>query len=627
MTAVAFHFLRPWWWLALPLGWMLIMGLWRRQTGGDSWRTVCDSHLLPHLLVGPNGGVVRVPYVLLGIAWLLVVFALAGPSWRQDEQPVFRTLAARVIVLDVSRSMDAADVTPSRLARAKFKAADILSRAADRQTGLVVFAGAAFTVSPLTDDANTLLNLLRVLNTDVVPVQGGDTAAGLRRAEELLRSARATTGEAIVITDSVAPDMDAAAAAIAARGFRVSVLAAGTAAGAPIPLAGGGFLKDSQGAIVLPRTDFELLRQLAEAGGGKFVRMTADDSDIDALLQDPIVVPTTMSRDRRHTEVRYRDEGPWFVLLLLPLAALAFRRGWVLTIAVVIVVAPYGLPLSAHAFEWQDLWKRSDQQAADALARGDAATAAEVARDPAWRGGAYYRQQQFPAAADAFAAQDDAAAHYNRGNALAKGGRLQEALEEYQTALRQAPDLDDARHNHDLVERLLQQAERNESGRSGEPSTEPGANSEKAGDGTDSESDSRRSESGDQSADAEDSASRSEWNPDGRQTDMGEAMSTDDLSEKGDDGSRPDDAAQSARLDTSPNRSPDKSDESTRNESGANPTAADDEGTQSLDPEQQQALDQWLRRIPDDPGGLLRRKFAWQYQRRANPPPTATTQW
>ncbi len=624
MSEAVFHFLRPWWWLALPLGWLLIMGLWRRQVGGDSWREVCDSHLLPHLLVGPSGGVVRAPYLLLGIAWLLVVFALAGPAWQQDEQPVFRTLTARVIVLDVSRSMDATDITPSRLARAKFKAADMLQRGADRQTGLVVFAGAAFTVSPLTDDANTLLNVLRVLDTDVVPVQGGDTAAGLRRAEELLRSARATSGEAIVITDSTAPGMRAAAAAIAARGFRVSVLAAGTAAGAPIPLADGGFLKDARGAIVLPGTDFESLRELAEVGGGRFVRMTADDRDIDVLLQDPVMVPTTMSGDRRHTEVRYRDEGPWFVLLLLPLAALAFRRGWVLILIVAVTVAPFGLPLPAHAFEWQDLWRRSDQQAADALARGDAVRALEVARDPVWRGGAYYRQQQFPAAADAFAAQDNAAAHYNRGNALAKAGRLQGALQAYQAALRQAPDFDDAQHNHDLVERLLQQTESSESGRSGEPSTESGVNTDKTGEGNDSETDSSRSESGDQSADPADGAATSEWDTTGRQGDGDQAMSVDDLSDQGDNGSQPDGAERSTRLDASPNKS---ADESTENEPGVAPVAADEDDTEPLDPERQQALEQWLRRIPDDPGGLLRRKFARQYRRRGAPRPTATAQW
>ena len=130
-----FHFLRPLWLLGLPLGPLLAWNLWRRLQVGVQWREVCDPHLLEHLLVAPAATRRRLPYWIVTAATTLALVALAGPAWERLEQPVYRTLNARVVVLDLSRSMDATDYLPSRLTRARFKVVDILRRSGDRPVG------------------------------------------------------------------------------------------------------------------------------------------------------------------------------------------------------------------------------------------------------------------------------------------------------------------------------------------------------------------------------------------------------------------------------------------------------------------------------------------------------------
>ena len=199
------HFLRPAWLLALlPLGWLAWQS-WHQKLASPGWRAVCDAHLLPHLLVGEARQARRWPAGLIGAAGLLAVIALAGPTWKQLPQPVFRSQNAMVIVLDLSRSMNATDVKPSRLIRARLKLRDLLARHREGQTALVVYAGDAFTVSPVTDDTATIDALVPVLRTSLMPAPGSNTESALRRARDLLAQAGAVRGEIILITDGASP--------------------------------------------------------------------------------------------------------------------------------------------------------------------------------------------------------------------------------------------------------------------------------------------------------------------------------------------------------------------------------------------------------------------------------------
>ncbi|MGB5306892.1 MAG: VWA domain-containing protein, partial [Gammaproteobacteria bacterium] len=186
-----FHFIQPLWLLALlPLA-FLLWQVSQHSSTNNPWRKVVDSRLLPLLMRDQRTGNRQFPLWLLASGWLLTVLALADPAWEQQPQPVMQTTTSRVIVLDLSRSMLAADLQPSRLLRARFKVEDILARADESQTGLVVFAGAAFSVTPLTRDADTLRAQLKALEPDIMPAQGSRADLGLLKAQELLQQAGA----------------------------------------------------------------------------------------------------------------------------------------------------------------------------------------------------------------------------------------------------------------------------------------------------------------------------------------------------------------------------------------------------------------------------------------------------
>jgi Ca-activated chloride channel family protein len=323
-----FHFLRPeWLWGLFPLVGLLLL-LAKRGANAHVWESVCDSHLLPHVLVGTTGAKSYSPIILLGLGWTLALVALAGPVWSQLPQPVFRAESALVIVLDVSRSMDAQDVAPSRLTRAKHKILDILQARQEGQTGLVIFAGESFVVSPLTDDARTMKTLVQTLETNLMPVQGSRPDLALKMGNELLEHAGIPGGDLLLVMDGDAePETLGTIKQLASKGRKISFLGVGTEEGAPIPEAGG-FVKDTTGAIVVTKLDPASLQAAARAGGGRFAQLSLDDRDLDYVLPsvNGVQVSTTTAPIQRKTNL-WREEGPWLVVVLLAVVLPAFRRG------------------------------------------------------------------------------------------------------------------------------------------------------------------------------------------------------------------------------------------------------------------------------------------------------------
>jgi len=589
-----FHFLQPLWLLALlpllALLWLL------RQPGeqDNAWRNVCDARLLPYLLTRPDSRASRLPLWLLAVGWLVIVIALADPVWEQQPQPVFRNEAARVIVLDLSNSMFSPDLKPSRLVRARYKVADILDQEPDGQTALVVFAGAAFAVTPLTNDTETVRALLSPLEPGLMPTQGSRVDLGLQKAGHLLRQAGALQGDILVITDGYQDDRALVAAKeLRQSGYRVSVLGVGTEAGAPIPVAGGGFLRDSRDEVVIPVLDSQALQALADAGGGRYATISSNDADIKRLLHTSTPGMNEMTARTDRTTDSWHSHGSLMMLLLLPLAALAFRRGWLMMLLVSVTVG-ITTPQPVLAAGWDDLWLRADQQAARALQAGEPAEAARLAEDPALRGTAAYRAGNYEQALDAFVASSRQNADYNQGNALAQLERYEEAIAAYDRALEYQPDMPDALHNRAEVEKLLQQQQQQDQGQS------------QQGEGKENKQgqQDQQDQSGERS-EQQDEQSGQAQQQDGSQDETGEQGEAGDEQQQSADA---DDAE--GELSPLPEQSEGEGEDSEQRAETAEATP--------LDTEEQQAAEQWLRRIPDDPGGLLRRKFLYQYRQQAD---------
>jgi len=436
------HWIRPLWLLALPLA--ALPWLPGRHVRGP-WMKVLDPALAPFLLES-RGKSDRSNWRLICSAGLaLCLLALAGPAYRQVPVTATRGGDALVAVLDVSRSMLAADLTPSRLDRARLKIKESLRMRADGQTGLVAFSGHAFTVAPLTTDAATVINLLDVLAPDVMPSRGSDVAAAVARGHRLLNQADAREGKVLLVTDrSGGRRAVEAARALAADGHALLVLGAATADGAPVPDMRGGFLRDDWAELVVSRPDEDELLRLAREGGGGYRRMTADNGDLRDLLGRGRSVRAGGSDDALRAR-RWRDEGPLLLLFLLPLAALAFRRGWVLALA-------FAMPLGAYA---ADGWfTTSDQQGMRAFSDSDYAQAAELFDAPEWRAAALHRQGRFEESAEVLEGLNAVPARYNRATSLALAGNIETAIRLYEELLLDQPDHADARYNLGVLRQL-----------------------------------------------------------------------------------------------------------------------------------------------------------------------------
>jgi Ca-activated chloride channel family protein len=582
-----FHFLRPEWLWALPLVAAVTWALASRRLAPGSWQQVVDPALVPYILSRSQVKGLGYRWWLILLGGTLAVLSLAGPSWNRVEQPVFRSEQAIVLALDLSRSMDAQDLAPSRLTRAKLKILDILERRSSGQTALVVYSSNAFTVTPLTTDADTVASLVNSLSTDIMPSRGSYSSSAIEKGRQLLEQAGVALGEVLLITDGgSSPAAERAAEELKAAGYSLSVLAVGTTDGAPIPRAGGGFVTDRSGNIAVPKLEAASLQRLAAAGGGRYAVMTTDDQDIDRLLSGD--VGSGSDSDESLATDQWKEEGPWLLILLLPLAALAFRRGMVLVLLV--FVLPAARPVQAAS--WQDLWLNDDQQAQKLLEEGSASDAAQLFENPRWRAVANYRAGEYGGSAAGFADGEDATSLYNLGNALAKMGEFESAVDAYEQALELDPGDEDAMYNRDLLKDLLQQQQDSQDGEQGnqQNASESGGGAQQSEGQSESEQSGEQSQSGDPSSQGEqgESSVRDE-----------EAASQEDLE------------AMQAELERAAQEAMQQSAEAQEQEGM---TEADAEAMRRAQ-EQQQAMEQWLRRIPDDPGGLLRRKFRYQYQR------------
>lgn len=618
-----FHFLRPWWLLALaalPLLWLAFA---RRSKDAGTWSAAVDAHLLPHLLVAESDDSrVRSPRWLIAAGWILACVALAGPAWERLPQPLYQNRAARVIALELSSSMSANDIKPSRFERARFKIGDLLKRSRDMQTALIAYAGEAFVVAPLTDDINTVSNLVDALDPSVMPIDGNDTGHAIDMGVKLIRQAGLNGGQIILLTDAPSSDGVNAARRAHAQGVDVSVIGVGSAQGAPVVLPQGGFLKNSRGDIELPKLDSAALAAVARAGGGRYSSVSSDDSDLQNVLGTLQNHASANATKTEQTTSRFLDRGPWLLLLLLPLAALGFRRGWLMLLPLVLIV--HAQP--AAAISWTDLWQRPDQQARAALDAGDAHTAQALARDPDLRGSAAYRAGDFSAAAKDFSRPDTANSNYNRGNALVKQGQYEKAIGAYDDALKSDRDMPDALANKKAVEDWLKQQKKNQQQQ--DDRNKQDKNGKKDQQNSQSQS-GDADKSGDKSQDQKqsdgqtsDQVNQDQQKPDAEQKDGKQSDSKSDKPEEGAKKQSAQEHAEQRQAEQEAKQQFSKNmDQAIKQNDQGKPTQPKPvrlgarESDKAPD-EKQQAVEQWLQRVPDDPGGLLRRKFQLEYQQR-----------
>lgn len=581
-----FTFLRPLWLLGIVPLLALCWYLYRHRRQRSGWDSLLPAAMRKTLVEGQPGRHYIGRYLLLAAAWTLGLIALAGPAWESTDSVQREDSSSLIMVLQVSRSMLSNDLQPTRLERAKRKIRDILQRYPDRRVALIAYAGSAHLVAPLTRDHTTLINLLDALHPDIMPVRGQQADQALLLAANLRNEQGDSATQVLLLTSGI-EDLDRARLELAAErlGDSLQVIGIGTADGAPVPLAEGGFMRDDKGRILLPRLNEPELAEFAYSHGGRYARMSLDESDITQLLNSELAAQQASAEQRQRS-----DQGHWLVLLLLPLVALGARRGWLL-----LVLCAVWLPPPVSAMSWDDLWLRPDQQAAALMAEGRPADAAERFEDPQWRARALLESGDYAGAAAVWGAlaeqqPDDAELHFSHGTALALAGDYPAALAAFEQTLTRAPDHTAARHNRQRVEAYLaeQTTEQTESAPAeAAPQPDTGAGS------------------GNGSSDSEDSAgaptdSAADTDQSGMQNSAAASQASSTAGSAEGAGSSTE-ATVAGELIDSP-------------ELEGGDTAAMGGGAGSRRQiEQRQAVQQWLREIPDNPAELLRRKFLYQH--------------
>jgi len=613
-----FIWLRPAWLIAIPL---LLLWLWylsKRQSDAG-WQQYLSPETLRHLRTHKQS---KAYYRYLAIPLVLTCIGLAGPTLTSLPTGTANSEHAVVLVLDLSPSMLAQDINPDRITQAQFKTIDILRQHREGVIGLIVYAATAYRVTPLTDDPSTIETLVPTLHPDIMPVAGSNVESAMNLAVAMLRESSSGRGEIIVITDGITeaalPEIDSTMLSSESHQYRLSILGIGTTSGATIPVESG-VLTDHNQQPVIAKLNSAALSKLSRKYDGRYAEWTTDSADIIHLTtQRRLPGSSKLTRVDRSTMEhnqafdRYQDLGYWLILPLLFFAIYAFKKNVIYVVFPLVLLSP-----PAESFELRDIWLTRDQQAMIELNNGNFESSQSLFTRNEWKAIAAYRQGLYDDAALLLATPLYAEDLYNRGNAQALSGEFQAALKSYTQALLLHGDSETAEradilHNINVLKTLIDLDQREENS-DGPQNRESGSNDNGEGPASDADD-------SPQNTDADDNQSQSQV---GGAVDPDQTLDQQSLKQNGSSNSTSGaeaDQPDSPPLNASERPDPQTTDPNPQNQLNSRP-ALPSQGDESSNPVLSPYSEQWLRELPQDPGGYLRRKFQYLYQTRQSEQP------
>lgn len=616
--AESFLFLRPAWLLAIPV---LLLWLWalskRAQSAG--WARYLPAQNIAALRVQTPA---RVYYRYFIAPLVIGCIAMAGPALTSNPTDVANSGHARVLLFDLSPSLLARDIKPDRLTQARYKTIDLLRQHTDGDIALLVYAKSVFQVTPLTDDPATIEALIPTLHPDIMPVAGSNTEAAVAAAIDLLQAAESTSADILLITDGIADSAIQNLKRLPLSGYPLSILGIGTTTGATIP-AETGVVTDALQQPITTSLNIDALRDLASHFNGRYARWSADSADVEHLSVRPdsaarIVVSSdnsaqmtpgidTSTAHNREFD-RYRDMGYLLLPLLMVLAIFAFRKNVLYAIAPLILVSP----MEAKSLELPHWWQNENQQALTQLKQGNYDNAYQQFSRSDWKAVAAYQRGNYEEATRLLAAPVYAEDLYNRGNAQAMNGELQAALKSFAQALLlySESELDkraDTRHNMQLVKTLIDRNNADKENEDGPQNATANDNTRTRIDGED--------ETTDQTEDDNSQATI------GGATGPGQSLNQQSLSENtGDNAAVESEPVQPSDVpdDASVRQTTEPTPQDTQSQITQADTTTKDTMQAEFEDSNRVVLspysEQFLRDLPQDPGGYLRRKFLYLHQ-------------
>lgn len=418
-----FHFLRPWWLLGLIIPAAVYVFTYKNSQIQSAWQKVCDKNLLDYLLIKNNGTKGYKASVSAALITLFLVMALAGPTWLKKENPALSVENPVMILLNMSGEMWNKDVSPSRIERAKYVIKDLTKSLKNTESGLIVYSKEPFMITPLTEDTSLIDNIMSALQLDIMPQDGDRLDRAIELAVSRMQKTGLPHGNLIVIASNVGERFDAAitgASQASDAGFDVNI-------------------------VNISKTTNDKLQMVADKGNGLYLNY---QQSLASLIQKINDITAKEIKQSKNMQTVWEDMG-WYLLWLPALLFLfSFRRG-----AFVIIWGCFFNIYTAEA-SW---FLNDNQEALHDFEKQNYAEAAEKFKDTQWKGAAAYKNGDYEAAYENFLQKTDATALYNQGNALAKGGKIAEAIKKYEEALQKQPDFADAKFNLEYLKKQQQQ--------------------------------------------------------------------------------------------------------------------------------------------------------------------------
>jgi len=631
-----FHFIRPWLLLTIILLAFALTLLKKYRLSQSGWQQLLPQHLAK-VLVDKQHAQQKLSLTLPFIIGLLAIVALAGPTWKKLPQPVYQIARGSVLIMDMSYSMYATDISPNRLTRARYKAIDLLEQLNEGETGLVAYAGDAFTISPLTDDIENIKLLLPSLSPELMPELGSNPLAALTLAHDMLINAGHNKGDIYWFTDGIdSYDIQDITDWSRSNNHRLNILGIGTKAGAPIKLNNGELMKDSSGSIIVPKLSISALKGSAKRGHGYYATLANNNGDIEQLLRAPLDLEEQQKKESANTGDQWQEVGPYLLLLVLPLLLPYFRRGRLLAILPLFLFFTPVEKSYAHSATlptvsttnnssptieqtqnenqtsnfWDNLWQTKDQQGQKQFNTEAFQQAANSFENSSWQGSAYYRSGDYEKALQAFQQQDTAEALYNQGNALAQLKRIDEAIEAYEQALQKAPQHDDAKANKAYLEELKKQQEQQK-------------------DQQQENQDQNKEENNDENQQQKDQESQGEDQEQKESDDKSQQSSSEQQGDKKEESNKEQSEQEKAQQEQQEKEEAKENETKSDDKNKEEQTPAQIRAAEKLAEETEQKHQQLLNKVTDDPYMLLRNKMQLEYQKRRNNRSSAkgTKQW
>ena len=420
-----FHFLRPYWLLALVIP-VLLFGMIMGKTYVQSaWSKVCDKNLLDFLLVKGSGQKGNYLKYSMPFSALFLVIALAGPTWMKKDNPALSMDNPVMILLNMSGEMWNKDVSPNRISRAKYVVKDLTSTLKNTESGLIVYSREPFVITPLTEDGAIIDNLLPALEMNIMPQDGDRLDRAVDLAVERMKNVGFSNGNIIVLTSNIGERFDKvleSAAKASHEGFDVNI-------------------------INMNSAENDKLKMVANKGNGVYLSYNQSLSSLIDKIND---ITMKEIKQSQNMQTVWTDSGWYFLWFPLILLLGYFRRGLIFLFILGMFEA-YSNTASANWF------LNNNQQGLKNFEKQNYDVAADKFTDQRWKGAALYKKGDYAAAYESFSKKDDAVALYNQGNALAKMGKIDEAIKKYEEALQKKQKFPDAKFNLEYLKKQKQQ--------------------------------------------------------------------------------------------------------------------------------------------------------------------------